>query len=422
MNDHSMVNPTVRPARRLTFFVRARRTGFEVLMLAVVASGVAGCAAQSSASYDGAMTVTIENDTFTNSDNNYTNGIGATWVSNDLETYDSESFVRKWEKFWSFLPFVSDEGYQTYAAWSLAQEMHTPDDIEDPNPPEDDQPYAGILYVDSVLYARKERWAHAWELKLGVVGPASQAEEVQKKFHELISADEPLGWDTQLPNEPVINVSLTTAHLLGEGTSGRIGRVENRACGQRGARHLLHRRGTRHVRRSRLESRRRAGWYRPQRGAECSIDRRCRAGGWLVRVVLRRCGRLWRRPLPSTRWDGVQGQPLGRHGALDRYALIRGRGAPSQLRLELRRDILYRGFQNRAQECRVRDVERILVLLKGLSVRSTRLVHEDLDELSGAHDQSVGNPDLRHDQRAHDDRHEERGAGHRGEVAIHDQP
>jgi hypothetical protein len=211
---------TVRPARRLTFFVRARRTGFEVLMLAVVASGVAGCAVQSSASYDGAMTVTIENDTFTNSDNNYTNGIGATWVSNDLETYDSESFVRKWGEFWSFLPFVSDEGYQTCAAWSLAQEMHTPDEIDEPNPPEDDQPYAGILYVDSVLYARKERWAHAWELKLGVVGPASQADDVQKEFHELIGEDEPLGWDTQLPNEPVINVTYTTAHLLAKGRLG----------------------------------------------------------------------------------------------------------------------------------------------------------------------------------------------------------
>ena len=55
--------------------------------------------------------------------------------------------------------------------------MNTPDDITNPNPPEDDQPYAGVLYVDSLLYAKKERWTHVWELKLGVVGPASQAEE-----------------------------------------------------------------------------------------------------------------------------------------------------------------------------------------------------------------------------------------------------
>ena len=75
---------------------------------------------------------------------------------------------------------------RTYAAWTLAQEMHTPDDITNPNPPEDDQPYAGVLYVDSLLYARKERWTHVWQLKLGVVGPASQAEDVQRDFHDLV--------------------------------------------------------------------------------------------------------------------------------------------------------------------------------------------------------------------------------------------
>jgi hypothetical protein len=167
------------------------------------------------------MTLTIENDKFTGSDNNYTNGIGLTWVSKDLKTYDDESFLRKWGKFWAFLPFASDEGSTTYASWSLVQEMHTPDDIDNPNPPESDQPYAGILYLDSVLYARNGRWTHAWELKLGVVGPASHAEDVQKDFHELIGADEPMGWDTQLPNEPVINVGYTVAHVWRDGKVGK---------------------------------------------------------------------------------------------------------------------------------------------------------------------------------------------------------
>ena len=105
---------------------------------------------------DAALTLTIENDLVTGSDNNYTNGLGVTWVSRDLDTYEPDSFVRKWARLWTFLPFVGDEGYDTYASWSLAQEMHTPDDITDPNPPENDQPYAGMLYVDSLLYARKE--------------------------------------------------------------------------------------------------------------------------------------------------------------------------------------------------------------------------------------------------------------------------
>ena len=136
------------------------------------------------------------------------------------DSYGEDSFVRKWSEFWSFLPFVEDEGYATYASWTVAQEMHTPDDITDPNPPMDDQPYAGVLYVDSMLYARKDRWAHRWQLKLGVVGPASHAGRSAEDIHELMGVDEPMGWDTQLPDEPVINVGYTAAYLTGAGRVG----------------------------------------------------------------------------------------------------------------------------------------------------------------------------------------------------------
>ena len=195
-----------------------RRTKLAWLALAPLCA--VGCVTHSTGTYDGALTVAVENDVFTSSDNNYTNGVGVTWVSNDLDSYEDGRFVRKWGRFWKFLPFVEDEGYRTYAAWTVAQEMHTPDDITIPNPPEDDQPYAGVLYVDNVLYARSERWTHAWELKLGVVGPASQADNTQKWFHNLIGDDKPMGWDTQLPDEPVVNVGLTSAHLWAEGDAG----------------------------------------------------------------------------------------------------------------------------------------------------------------------------------------------------------
>lgn len=175
---------------------------------------------QANAGSDGALTFTLENDSFTGSDNNYTNGLGVTWVSPAVSLND-DNFVGRWARLWSALPFVANEGYTTYASWTLAQEMNTPDDIRDPNPSADDQPYSGILYVDSTLYARKQDWTHAWQLKLGVVGPASQADGVQRDFHKLIGADDPKGWHTQLPNEPVINVSYTVAHLAAAGRAGR---------------------------------------------------------------------------------------------------------------------------------------------------------------------------------------------------------
>jgi hypothetical protein len=181
-----------------------------------------GCLSQSVAAYDGAMTLIVENDTFTGSDDNYTNGIGFSWASDDLDTYGRESFLNKWGRFWAFLPFVKDDGYTTYASWSVVQEIYTPDEITDPDPPGDDQPYAGVLYVNSLLYARKDRWQHAWELKLGVVGPSSQAENTQKGFHNLIGANKPQGWDTQLPDEPVINIGYTVAHLAAAGNVGEL--------------------------------------------------------------------------------------------------------------------------------------------------------------------------------------------------------
>ena len=197
------------------------KTSVLLAAVALLTFSVIDCAAQSTSPYRGALTVTVENDVATGSDNNYTNGIGLTWVSDAIDTYEERSIVRRWGEFWSFLPFVGNPGYRTYVSWTLAQEMHTPDDITVPNPPLDDQPYAGVLYLDSTIYAKKERWVHAWQLRVGVVGPASQADNVQNWFHEVIGSDKPMGWDTQLPNELVLNVGYTGTYLLAQGNLGK---------------------------------------------------------------------------------------------------------------------------------------------------------------------------------------------------------
>lgn len=165
---------------------------------------------------DGSLTLTVENDVFTGSDNNYTNGVGIAWVSDAIARED-DGPLAQWTRFWSFLPFVADDGYTTYASWALAQEINTPDDIEQPYHDRDDQPYSGVLVVDSTLYARRWDWSHAWQLRLGMVGPASQADDTQREFHRLIGADKPRGWDTQLPNEPIVNLNYTLAHLAAAG-------------------------------------------------------------------------------------------------------------------------------------------------------------------------------------------------------------
>ncbi len=44
------------------------------------------------------------------------------------------------------------------------------------------------------------------EINLGIVGPHSYAEQVQKTWHNWIDSTDPRGWDHQLKNEPVLNL------------------------------------------------------------------------------------------------------------------------------------------------------------------------------------------------------------------------
>ena len=100
----------------------AVRRGVKSAVSALASSCALACPVHASAA-DAAITLTIENDLVTGSDKNYTNGIGLSWVSEELNTYESDSFVRKWAQLWTCLPFVADEGCETYASCSLAQEM-----------------------------------------------------------------------------------------------------------------------------------------------------------------------------------------------------------------------------------------------------------------------------------------------------------
>jgi hypothetical protein len=98
------------------------------------------------------------------------------------------SFSR-WVELWDFLPRVGKPDFQTYASWTLGQEMHTPNAITDPDPPLDDQPNAGVLYADNTFHVRRDRWGHTWNVRLGVVGPASQADQLQTWFHDVSTTD-----------------------------------------------------------------------------------------------------------------------------------------------------------------------------------------------------------------------------------------
>ncbi len=157
-------------------------------------------------SFTGAASAYFDNDFMTGNDNKYTGGLGFSWTSAATETYGERNLHRKIANAFSFLPTVNQDGYRNYVQFLLGMEMYTPTDIRAPEPPPGEHPYAGVMYLDSSLFSMSEIASHQFTLRLGLVGPATGAEDVQRWIHEIIDSPRPQGWDSQLKNEPIVNL------------------------------------------------------------------------------------------------------------------------------------------------------------------------------------------------------------------------
>jgi hypothetical protein len=96
-----------------------------------------------------------------------------------------------------------DATIQARAGISLGQSIFTPEDISRTDLIARERPYAGWLYVGFGLVASQgsNRYDQL-ELNLGVVGPSSLAEDVQKEWHHIFGLRRPNGWSHQLADEP----------------------------------------------------------------------------------------------------------------------------------------------------------------------------------------------------------------------------
>lgn len=96
-----------------------------------------------------------------------------------------------------------------YKVHSIGQAMVTPDDIAKEIPDPADAPYAGLLYWRSSYAIVKNDFADHVATLVGIVGPSSGAEEVQKFVHRVVGANQPKGWEYQLDDEFVWQLQRT---------------------------------------------------------------------------------------------------------------------------------------------------------------------------------------------------------------------
>ena len=144
------------------------------------------------------ISIQLENDsTNPGSDNYYTSGERIAYTSPTGQLPEPVA---------AFGHLLLGDGQQRFAL-ELSQKIFTPLHDKLANPPLNDRPYAAVLLGTISLIQDTDTTRTALALGRGVIGPAALGRQVQNGFHDLIGQDSVAGWDTQIPNQPVIQLT-----------------------------------------------------------------------------------------------------------------------------------------------------------------------------------------------------------------------
>ncbi|MBB4659439.1 lipid A deacylase LpxR family protein [Parvularcula dongshanensis] len=168
-----------------------------LLPLAALAAGlfVTPAAAQERAVWSGVF----ENDLVSSTDRNYTSGAEITRAALAERGGAVHGLAEA---------LMGADGGQVVYGLGIGQSIFTPQDKRATEPLPDQHPYAGWLYLKGdLLVARTSGARDRLGLQVGVIGPASLAEETQNFVHDVVGAPKVEGWDNQIGNEPGFTVS-----------------------------------------------------------------------------------------------------------------------------------------------------------------------------------------------------------------------
>jgi len=144
------------------------------------------------------ITIQLENDsTRPGSDDYYTSGERVAYTSPTGVVPAPLASLGHW---------LLGDGQQRFALEG-SQNIYTPLLDKLANPPPNDRPYAAILLGTISLIQDTDTTRTALALGLGMIGPAALGRDVQNGFHDLIRQPETAGWGTQIPNQPVIQLT-----------------------------------------------------------------------------------------------------------------------------------------------------------------------------------------------------------------------
>ncbi|MHC5145927.1 MAG: lipid A deacylase LpxR family protein [Planctomycetota bacterium] len=145
-----------------------------------------------------------------NTDRHYTHGTKLVYL-----TQPQWKWLDDFSK-WHFAD--AESGVDTAVGFFLGQNIYTPDHVDEPaKRSDDDRVFAGWLYTGMFAQRATDQMLDHLELNVGVIGPSSKAEQIQKAIHDLLNSDDPIGWDEQLSDEFAIDLTFMRKQRLQDG-------------------------------------------------------------------------------------------------------------------------------------------------------------------------------------------------------------
>ncbi|EDY82914.1 hypothetical protein VDG1235_2537 [Verrucomicrobiia bacterium DG1235] len=123
-------------------------------------------------------------------------------MDNDAPAGTDSQYTAGTEFDFAYKPWTEpgdDASYHNTLA--LGQWIYTPDLADELDIVEDDRPYAGWSYLRYGQHRSNRDTTKSWQLTLGLVGPSSFAEDIQRAVHKVTGDDTPRGWRNQLSDE-----------------------------------------------------------------------------------------------------------------------------------------------------------------------------------------------------------------------------
>ena len=146
----------------------------------------------------------FENDIYTQTDDGYSAGVRLSF----LYFIENPNYP-----IYDFL-FLDLDKTNSYFSFSLTNQIFTPTDTESKELQVDDRPYAGWTYMNFAIHKSSTKFLRTLSLKVGMIGPASGAEEIQNSVHRLVGSTEVKGWNNQLKNELGCNLKYLQKRIL----------------------------------------------------------------------------------------------------------------------------------------------------------------------------------------------------------------